>query len=135
MLAVRQVLIGAWDSGAAIAATTVAGAGTEVAIGSVTSVTDTEVIVTTSLLWHDSYVDRHTDIYYVPDAEAGQYGGAEPMTSDTGFTISYDSYARSLSDVRAQANQKCQGAGMWAALIGRDLGQRMQSATFRCYAP
>jgi hypothetical protein len=134
VLAVRQVLIGAWDSGQAAVVAGAGAVGADVVSGAVTDVTDTEVIVTTSLLRVGAYVARYTDFYYVPDAEAGLYQGEAEQAANKDFTISYDSYARSLSDVRAEANQRCQTKGMWASLIGRDSGQRMQAATFRCYA-
>lgn len=135
VLAVRQVLIGAWGSNQAIAAAGVAAVGADLAAGSITDVTRTEMIVTTSLLRDESYVARYTDIYYLPDDDVGLYQDAAAQPGNEVFTITYDSWARSLSDVRTEADARCQNAGLWASLIGRDFSQRVQSAQFRCYRP
>lgn len=107
----------------------------ELGAGSIVEITDTEFIVTTSLLSDDLYVARYTDIYYLPDGDAGLYQVETTGARDAPFTISYDSWVRSLSDVRAEASARCQQSGMWVALIGRDMSQRRQSAEFRCYVP
>ena len=97
--------------------------------------TDTEFIVTTSLLNDGVYVDRYTDIYYLPDGDADLYQVETAASRDAIFTISYDSWVRTLSDVRAEASVRCQRDGMAAELRGREFSQRMQSAEFRCYVP
>ena len=107
----------------------------EVTSGSIAQVTDTEFIVTTSLLSDELYVARYTDIYYLPDADAGLYQAETTVARDAPFTITYDSWVRSLSDVRAEASARCQAMGMAAELRGREFSQRMQSAEFRCYVP
>jgi len=107
----------------------------EAGSGSIAQVTDTEFIVTTSLLSDGLYVARYTDIYYLPDADANLYQVETVAMSEAPFTITYDSWVRSLSDVRADASARCQRTGMAAELRGRDISQRMQTAEFRCYLP
>ncbi len=107
----------------------------EIGAGSIAEVTDTEFIVTTSLLSDDLYVARYTDIYYLPDGDADLYQVETAVSQDAPFTISYDSWVRTLTDVRAEASQRCARHGMAAELTGREFSQRMQSAVFRCYLP
>jgi len=135
VLAVRQVAIGDWGSSGAIAGLAVAAAGAELVSGSITETTRTEIIVTTSLLRGETYIARFTDIYYLPDDDVALYADAGPATTVAAFVVTYDSWVRSLSDVRAEANERCQRDGRWAMLIGRDIAQRMHRAEFRCYVP
>ena len=107
----------------------------ELGSGSIAQVTDTEFIVTTSLLSDGMYVARYTDIYYLPDADADLYQVETVAMGQAPFTITYDSWVRSLWDVRAEASARCQRDGMAAELRGREFSQRMQSAEFRCYVP
>jgi hypothetical protein len=107
----------------------------ELSAGSIAEVTDTEFIVTTSLLSEDLYVARYTDIYYLPDGDADLYQVETVAAQEAPFTIVYDSWVRTLSDVRTEASARCQRGGMAAELTGREFSQRMQTAMFRCYVP
>ena len=116
-----------------------AAAAAELGAGSYAEVSNTEVIINASLLWQDGYVSRYTDIYYVPDDDAGHYevegGSIATANNDGDFTIVYDSYLRSLSNVREEADQRCARDGMLTSIVGRDMAHRMQTAYFRCYGP
>ncbi len=120
---------------------TVAGAAAaaELGAGSYAEVSNTEVIFNASLLRDSEYVTRYTDIYYVPDNASGHYeaeDGTVIIAGDDGsFSIVYDSYLRSLTNVREEAEQRCTREGMLTSLVGRDMTHRMQTAYFRCYFP
>jgi hypothetical protein len=120
---------------------TVAGAAAaaELGAGSYSEVSNTEVIINASLLWQGEYVARYTDIYYVPDADSGHYeteDGSVIVAGDDGtFSIVYDSYLRSLTNVREEAEQRCSRDGLLTSMTGRDMAHRMQTAYFRCYTP
>jgi len=97
---------------------------------------NTEVILDASLLWPDDSVTGFTDLYYVPDNDAGHYdsdsAGLIAGASDN-FTITFDSYLQALSAVRLEADRICTIEGMTSGLVARDMSQRMQTATFHCY--
>lgn len=135
VLAVREVLLDNWASGEAIAALGVAAVGADIVAGSITETTNTEFIVTTSVLRNETYLARYTDIYYLPEGDVGLYESRGAVDPDAPFTIAYDSWVRSLSDVRAEASARCESNGMWTMLLGRNASQRMQTAEFRCYVP
>jgi len=135
VLAVREVLLDNWGSGEAIAGLGVAAVGADIVSGSLASVTGTEFIVTTSLLKHNAYIARYTDIYYLPDDDVGLYETRTMADPNEPFIITYDSWMRSLSDVRAEASARCRSRGMSTVLLGREAGQRMQTAQFGCYQP
>ena len=136
ILAVRQVLISDVSTAAVVGGVAAAAAAAELGAGSVTSLSDTEVIITTSLVRNGSYLARYSDIYYVPDNDAEHYDAAlaeAELAPGNAFTINYDSYDRSLYDVRQEAIDRCARSGQSAELIARDFGQRMHTAEFRCY--
>ena len=120
---------------------TVAGAAAaaELGAGSYAEVSNTEVIINASLLWQDEYVARYTDIYYVPDDDSGHYeaeDGTVVIAGDDGsFSIVHDSYLRSLTNVREEAEHRCSRDGLLTSITGRDMAHRMQTAYFRCYTP
>lgn len=108
--------------------------GADIVDGFYAEPTGTELIVATSLLRDELYVARYTDIYYLPEDDADLYEVEAATDDEAPFVITYDSWLRSLSDVRAEATARCQSHGMWAMLLGRDISQRRQTAEFRCYA-
>ncbi len=136
ILAVREIIIADVSTAAVVGGVAVAATAAELGAGSVTSLSDTEVIITTSLVRNGSYLARYSDIYYIPDNDAEHYeaGLAEAaLAPGNSFIINYDSYERSLHDVRLEAIDRCARSDQLAELIARDFGQRIHTAEFRCY--
>ena len=136
ILAVREIIVADVSTAAVVGGVAVAATAAELGAGSVTSLSDTEVIITTSLVRNGSYLARYSDIYYIPDNDAEHYETelveAELVVGDT-FIINYDSYERSLHDVRLEAIDRCARSDQLAELIARDFGERIHTAEFRCY--
>ena len=79
ILVAREISTGSSsDTGKAVGvATLVAGADLLGANARLRSATNTEVIITTSLIDNNRYLMRKTDVYYVEDAEGGMFEAAQ----------------------------------------------------------
>jgi len=54
---------------------------------------------------------------------------------DLEFVVVYDSFARSLTNVRAEAEERCTELDRATILIGREMAGRIQKAYFVCPVP
>ncbi|HQR04013.1 MAG: hypothetical protein JSR19_09705 [Proteobacteria bacterium] len=89
ILVARQIAVsGASPTGKAVgAAAVVAGADLLGAYAKLHSATNTEVIITTSLIDNDRFLMRKTDVYYVEDAEGVMFEAPfRPLTKSIGVT-------------------------------------------------